>query len=94
VNYFITGHPGATLKDALQLALYLAKEHIHPEQVQDFIPLPMTLSGAMYHTEQDPFTGEKLYVAKSLNERMMQRALLQYKNPQNRHYFKGTQNTR
>ena len=87
VNYFIAGHPGATLQDALQLALYLAKKHIHPEQVQDFIPLPMTLSGAMYHTEQDPFTGERLYVAKSSNERMMQRALLQYKNPQSKQYI-------
>jgi uncharacterized radical SAM protein YgiQ len=84
VNYFIVGHPGARLEDALQLALYLAKKHINPEQVQDFIPLPMTLSGAMYYTEQDPFTGKKLYVAKLPHERMMQRALLQYKNSQNR----------
>ncbi|MCX5665898.1 MAG: YgiQ family radical SAM protein [Candidatus Omnitrophica bacterium] len=87
VNYFIVGHPGARLEDALQLALYLAKKHINPEQVKDFIPLPMTLSGAMYHTEQDPFTGKKLYVAKYPRERMMQRALLQYKNPQNRQYI-------
>ena len=87
VNYFIVGHPGARLEDALQLALYLAKKHINPEQVQDFIPLPMTLSGAMYYTEQDPFTGKKLYVAKYPHERMMQRALLQYKNPQNRQYI-------
>lgn len=87
VNYFIVGHPGARLEDALQLALYLVKKHINPEQVQDFIPLPMTLSGAMYYTEQDPFTGKKLYVAKYPHERMMQRALLQYKNPQNRQYI-------
>jgi uncharacterized radical SAM protein YgiQ len=87
VNYFIVGHPGARLEDALQLALYLAKKRINPEQVQDFIPLPMTLSGTMYYTEQDPFTGKKLYVAKYPHERMMQRALLQYKNPQNRQYI-------
>ncbi len=87
VNYFIVGHPGARLEDALKLALYLAKKHINPEQVQDFIPLPMTLSGAMYYTEQDPFTGKKLYVAKYPRERMMQRALLQYKNPQNRQHI-------
>ncbi|MDO8536160.1 MAG: YgiQ family radical SAM protein, partial [Candidatus Omnitrophota bacterium] len=87
VNYFIVGHPGARLEDALQLALYLARKHINPEQVQDFIPLPMTLSGAMYYTEQDPFTGKKLYVAKYPHERMMQRALLQYKNPKNRQYI-------
>ncbi|MDP2929937.1 MAG: YgiQ family radical SAM protein, partial [Candidatus Omnitrophota bacterium] len=87
VNYFIVGHPGAKLEDALELALYLAKKHIHPEQVQDFIPLPMTLSGAMYYTQKDPVTGKSLYVAKYPHERMMQRALLQYKNPQNRQYI-------
>jgi uncharacterized radical SAM protein YgiQ len=87
VNYFIVGHPGARLEDALQLALYLAKRHINPEQVQDFIPLPMTLSGAMYYTQQDPFTGKNIYVAKYPHERMMQRALLQYKNPQNRQHI-------
>ncbi|MFA5084964.1 MAG: DUF3362 domain-containing protein, partial [Candidatus Omnitrophota bacterium] len=47
----------------------------------------MTLSGAMYYTEEDPFTGKKIYVAKYPHERMMQRALLQYKNPQNRQYI-------
>ncbi len=87
VNYFIIGHPGARLEDALQLAVYLAKKRIHPEQVQDFIPLPMTVSGAMYYTEKDLFTNKKIYVAKYPHERMMQRALLQYKNPQNRAYI-------
>ena len=52
VNYFISGHPGARLEDALKLAVYLAKNHIHPEQVQDYIPLPMTISGSMYYTEK------------------------------------------
>ncbi|MDP3792091.1 MAG: YgiQ family radical SAM protein [Candidatus Omnitrophota bacterium] len=88
VNYFIVGHPGADLKDALVLAVYLAKKHIHPEQVQDFIPLPMTVSGAMYHTQMDPSTGRAVYVAKKPSERMMQRALMQYKNPQNREYVR------
>jgi uncharacterized radical SAM protein YgiQ len=54
VNYFISAHPGSTLKDALDMALYLIQRGIHPEQVQDFIPLPLTLSGAMYHTEKIP----------------------------------------
>ena len=88
VSYFIVGHPGAALKDALQLAVYLAKRRIHPEQIQDFIPLPMTVSGAMYYTERDPFTGKGMYVAKKPSERMMQRALLQYKNPQNREHIR------
>ncbi len=81
VNYFISAHPGSTLKDALQLALYLIDHGIHPEQVQDFIPLPMTMSGAMYHTGSHPFTGAPLYVARSFRERKMQRALIQYRNP-------------
>ncbi len=87
VNYFISGHPGARLEDALELAVYLAKNHIHPEQVQDYIPLPMTISGSMYYTEKNPLTGKNLYVAKTQSERTMQRALLQYKNPQNRKHI-------
>jgi len=84
VNYFISAHPGSTLTDALRLALYLIERGMHPEQVQDFIPLPMTLSGAMYHTKRDPFTGKSVYVAETFKERKMQRALIQYRNPANR----------
>lgn len=83
VNYFISAHPGCTLEDTLSLALKLTELGIHPEQIQDFIPLPMTLSGAMYHTEKDPFTGTHLHVAKTFRERKMHRALMQYKNPRN-----------
>ena len=84
VNYFISAHPGSTLKDALEMARYLIQRGIHPEQVQDFIPLPLTLSGAMYHTEKNPITGKRLHVAKTFRERKMQRALVQYRNPSNR----------
>jgi radical SAM superfamily enzyme YgiQ (UPF0313 family) len=84
VNYFISAHPGATLANALKMALYLIKHRMHPEQVQDFIPLPLTLSGAMYHTEKHPITGKCIYVAKTFRERKMQRALVQYRNPSNR----------
>ncbi|MGD8701412.1 MAG: YgiQ family radical SAM protein [Desulfosarcina sp.] len=84
VNYFISAHPGATLRHALDLALYLMRRGMHPEQVQDFIPLPMTLSGAMYHTETDPFSGNSISVAKTFRERKMQRALIQYRHPSNR----------
>jgi len=84
VNYFISAHPGSTLKDALEMALYLIRRRMHPEQVQDFIPLPLTLSGAMYHTEKDPMTGKGMHVAKAFRERKMQRALIQYRNPSNR----------
>jgi len=88
VNYFIAGHPGACLEDALELAVYLKKNHIYSEQVQDYIPLPMTISACMYYTEKDPFTGKRVYVAKTYSQRMMQRALLQYKNPQNKKYIR------
>ncbi|MBN1405417.1 MAG: YgiQ family radical SAM protein [Candidatus Omnitrophica bacterium] len=88
VNYFITGHPGACLEDALELAMYLKKKHIYPEQIQDYIPLPMTISGCMYYTEKDPFTGKYVYAAKIPSQKMMQRALLQYKNPNNKKYVK------
>ncbi|MDD5070636.1 MAG: YgiQ family radical SAM protein [Candidatus Omnitrophica bacterium] len=87
VNYFVSAHPGAGLEEALELAMYLAKRHIHPEQVQDYIPLPMTISGAMYYSEKNPFTGKDIFVAKKLSDRLMQRALIQYKNPKNRKYI-------
>jgi uncharacterized radical SAM protein YgiQ len=87
VNYIISGHPGCTLGDSLNLSLKLAKKHIHPEQIQDFIPLPMTISGSMYYTEKDPMTGEKVYVAKGLRKRKLHRALIQYDNPDNKRYI-------
>jgi len=90
VNYFISAHPGCSLEDTLELALYLAKKKMHPEQVQDFIPLPMTVSGCMYYTEKHPFTGKRIYVAKTFHERKMHRALIQYKNPSNRRYIRET----
>jgi uncharacterized radical SAM protein YgiQ len=88
VNYFISAHPGCTLEDTLELALYLAQRKMHPEQIQDFIPLPMTVSGCMYYTEKHPFTGKKIYVAKTFRERKMHRALIQYWNPSNREYVR------
>jgi len=78
VNYFIGSHPGSGLEEALELAQYLAKRGIRPEQIQDFLPLPMTVSACMYHTGKDPFTGKALYVARGMRERKKQRALMQY----------------
>ncbi len=86
VNYLISGHPGCTLEDSLDLSLALMKRDIHPEQIQDFIPLPMTMSGSMYYTGKDPMTRESVYVAKGLRERKLQRALIQYDNPENKKY--------
>lgn len=84
VRYLISSHPGATLDDALEMALYFKKRHIHPEQVQDFMPLPLTRSTCMYHTGRDPFTGAHVYVARSFRERKMHRALLQWWMPQHK----------
>jgi uncharacterized radical SAM protein YgiQ len=83
VNYFISSHPGCTLEDSLFLALKLGELGIHPEQIQDFMPLPMTLSGTIYHTGKDPFTGKSIYVPRTFRERKMHRALIQHKNPKN-----------
>lgn len=84
VNYIISAHPGSGLEEALSMALKLKKMGIRPEQVQDFLPLPMTASAAMYYTGKDPFTGRQVYVARGERERKLQRALLQYFNPSNK----------
>ena len=84
VPYYIAGHPGATLEDALSVALYLKKTKFVPDQVQDFYPTPGSLSTCMYYTELDPRTMEKIHVAKGANERKLQRALLQFNKPENR----------
>lgn len=86
VNYFISAHPGCGLKEALELTLKLAKKGIHPEQIQDYTPLPMTASACMYYTGKNPFTGEQVYVARGSRERKQQRALIQHKQPGNRKY--------
>jgi uncharacterized radical SAM protein YgiQ len=84
VNYFISAHPGSSLEDALDLSLYLMRRGISPEQIQDFIPLPLTASGCMFYTGQDPFSGQEVFVPRSFRERKMQRALIQWRNPKNR----------
>lgn len=83
VPYLMSSHPGSTLNDAIELALFLKKNHIRPEQVQDFYPTPGTISTCMFYTELDPYTMEKVYVAKTDHDKALQRALLQYFNPKN-----------
>ena len=85
VPYFISSHPGARVSDAVKVAEYLKKIRFTPEQVQDFYPTPGTLSTCMYFTETNPHTGEKVHVPKHPGERAMQRALLQFHRPENRH---------
>jgi 5-enolpyruvylshikimate-3-phosphate synthase len=84
VPYLMSSHPGSTLNEAIDLALFLRDNHFRPEQVQDFYPTPGTISTAMFYTELDPYTMEKVYVPKTPKEKAMQRALLQYFRPQNR----------
>ena len=83
VPYMISSHPGSELKDAIELALYLKKIKHIPQQVQDFYPTPFTMSTCMYYTEKNPLTGEKVYVAKTIKEKTLQRVLMQYTYPQN-----------
>jgi len=76
VNYFITSHPGTDKFASLEMARYLSERKIRPEQIQDFIPLPMTVSAAMYWTLKNPFTGDNIYVPKDIKERKAQRSLI------------------
>ncbi|MDY4191738.1 MAG: DUF3362 domain-containing protein, partial [Oscillospiraceae bacterium] len=84
VPYLMSSHPGSTMKDAVAVAVWLKKNGIRPEQVQDFYPTPGTVSTCMFYTGLDPFTMEPVYVPKSPEEKAMQRALLQYYRPENR----------
>jgi len=78
IPYLISSHPGSTLSDAILLAEYLNEKGYIPEQVQDFYPTPGTLSTCMFYTELDPRTMEKVHVPKTIEEKKMQRALLQF----------------
>lgn len=83
VPYLMSSHPGSTIKEAVELAEYLRDIGYMPEQVQDFYPTPSTMSTVMYYTGLDPNTMKPVYVCKNPHEKAMQRALIQYRNPQN-----------
>ena len=85
VPYLMSSHPGCTMQEAVRLAEYLRDINHEPEQVQDFYPTPSTLSTVMYDTGLDPRTMEPVYIPKNPHEKAMQRALMQYRRPQN--YF-------
>lgn len=84
IPYLMSSHPGCTLDDAVTLAVFLKKNNLHPEQVQDFYPTPGTISTCMFYTGLDPYTMKEVYVAKSAHDKALQRALLQYYDPKNR----------
>lgn len=84
VPYLMSSHPGSTLKDAVELAVFLKNNRIRPEQVQDFYPTPGTVSTCMFYTGLDPYTLKDVFVARNEHDKALQRALLQYFNPKNR----------
>jgi len=85
VPYFIASHPGSGLDEMIELAVYLKRNGYAPDQVQDFIPAPMDVATAMYHTGLDPLTMKPVQVAKGLRDRRLQRSLMQFFKPEN--YF-------
>ena len=80
--YFMSGHPGCTVADMVELAEYIRDNNLYTEQVQDFTPTPMSVSTCMYYTGLNPFTMEPVHVAKG-REKQVQRALLQDREPRN-----------
>lgn len=88
VPYLMSSHPGSKLSDAVELALFLKKNNIRPEQVQDFYPTPGTMSTAMFYTGIDPSTMEHVYVPRDPEEKKLQRVLLQYYKPENRPFVR------
>ena len=83
VPYLMSSHPGSEIEDAIELAEYLKMIGHVPQQVQDFYPTPATLSTCMYYTGLHPITMESVYVAKSFEEKLKQRVLMQYNYPKN-----------
>jgi hypothetical protein len=83
VPYFIASHPGSTIHEMIDLALYLKRNGYRPDQVQDFIPAPFDIATCMYYTGMDPMTKQPVTIAKGLNDRKMQRALMQFFKPEN-----------
>ncbi len=83
VPYLMSSHPGATMKDAVDMALWLKKWGYSPEQVQDFYPTPGTISTVMYYTGIHPMTKKPVKVTTDYHEKQLQRALLQFSKPEN-----------
>ncbi|NOQ42037.1 MAG: YgiQ family radical SAM protein [Desulfuromusa sp.] len=84
VPYLISSHPGCTLEDMVEVALYLKRHRLKVEQVQDFTPTPGSLSTCIYHTGRDPFSGKKIHIPRTAKERRLQKALLLYNQPEAR----------
>jgi len=87
VPYFIASHPGSDIDAMIDLAVFLKRNGYRPDQVQDFIPAPFDVATAMYYTGIDPFTKKKVFAARNLRDRKLQRALMQFFKPEN--YVEG-----
>ncbi len=74
IPYFISSHPGCTEADMRRLSEKTRRLHLHTDQVQDLTPTPMTLSSVMFYTGEDPYTGEKLHVARSQDDKRRQKS--------------------
>ena len=83
VPYLISSHPGSTMKEAVELAEAVRDMGYMPEQVQDFYPTPSTMSTCMFYTGVDPRTMKPVYIPRDPHEKAMQRALIQYRKPEN-----------
>lgn len=83
VPYLISSHPGSDMKDAIALAESIRDMGYMPEQVQDFYPTPSTISTCMYYTGVDPRTMRPVKITSNPHEKAMQRALIQYRKPEN-----------
>jgi uncharacterized radical SAM protein YgiQ len=88
VPYFISSHPGSNLTDMIDLAFFLKKEGFKPQQVQDFIPTPMTLAAAMYYTGYNPIDFKEVYCAKIIKEKRQQKAIMRFSDPDNYYLVK------
>jgi uncharacterized radical SAM protein YgiQ len=84
IPYFISAHPGSTLSDMIDVALFLQENNLRVEQVQEFTPTPGSLATCIYHTGHDPFTGDAVHVPRQPSERRLQKALLLWHLPESR----------
>jgi radical SAM superfamily enzyme YgiQ (UPF0313 family) len=84
IPYFISAHPGCTLDDMIDVALFLKENNLRIEQVQEFTPTPGSLATCIYHTGRDPYTGETVHVPRDPKERSLQKAMLLYHLPEQR----------
>jgi uncharacterized radical SAM protein YgiQ len=82
IPYYISSHPGCSLEDMAELALANKLTSTKPEQIQDFTPTPMTLASVMYYTGKDPYTGDKVFVSKLMDEKRLQKSFFFYYKPE------------